>query len=253
MKKLAIGFVCALAVCATTGAAAAEIKVLTAGAMQYVVQAVIPDFERQTGNKVMIVSDTVGGLTNRIQSGEAFDVAVMTPAALDTLTMQGKLNGGSRSNLARVGVGVMVKEGAPVPDISTVESLRRALLAAPSVGYTDPAAGGSSGIYFNGLIERMGIANEIRAKAKLKAGGAVADFVVSGEAAIGVQQISEIVGYPGVKFIGPLPAEIQNFTTYGAALGSAAPNAAAGRAFLTALSSARAQEEIRRRGMEFVR
>jgi molybdate transport system substrate-binding protein len=250
MKKLLFALLCGLAAAASSSATAAEVKVLSAGAMEKVVRAMIPDFERRTGHRVAVVADTVGGLTNRIQNGETFDVAVMTPQAINDLTMKGFMDGASRIALARVGVGVVVKEGAPLPDISTADAFRRALLAAPSVGYIDPAAGGSSGIYFNGLIERMGIAQEIRAKAKLKPGGAVADLVVSGEAAIGIHQVSEIVGYPGVRLVGPLPADIQNYTTYGAAVGLKAREPGAGHAFKATLATPSAALEYRARGLE---
>src|SRR3989441_9093897 len=114
-------------------ASAAEVKVLTAGAFKQVVLALVPDFEKQSGNKVVIDNDTAGGLKKRIESGEAFDVAVITPDVIDELSGAGKIAAGSRVNLATVGVGVVVKEGAPKPDVSTVEAFKRALLAAKSV------------------------------------------------------------------------------------------------------------------------
>ena len=110
--------------------------------------------------------------------------------------------------MAKVGIGVAVKEGAPLPDIKTVEAFKRTLLAAKSVAYIDPKAGGSSGIYFDGLLARLGIADEVRPKAKLKQGGHVADLVASGEAELGVHQISEILPVKGVVLVGPLPAEV---------------------------------------------
>jgi len=155
-------------------AAAAEIKVLTAGAFKQVLLALLPDFERTSGHKVVIKNDTVGALTKRIEGGETFDLAVLTPAAVDGLASKGKLDAGSRANLARVGIGVVVKEGAPKPDIGSVDAFKRALLAAKSVAYIDPAAGGSSGIYVAGLLDKLGIAAEVKPKAKLIPGGAVA-------------------------------------------------------------------------------
>ena len=253
MKTLALAFLGALALTSASGAHAAEVKVLTAGAMQNVVTAVARDFERQTGHRVTIAYDTVGALSNKIQAGESFDVAVLTPAALEDLTAKAKISREGRATLAQVGIGVMVKEGAPAPDIASVETFRRALLAAATVGYIDPAAGGSSGIYFNGLIDRMGIGPEIRAKARLKQGGAVAELVASGEAAIGIHQISEIVGQPGIRLIGPLPSEIQNYTVYGAGIGAMAKESAAAQAFIRALASPQAEAIYRARGMEPVR
>src|SRR5258707_3064430 len=162
---------------APRAAAAAEIKVLTAGAFKQVLLALLPDFERTTGHKVMVQNDTVGALNKRIESGETFDLAVLTPAAVNELSSKGKFVAGSRVNLARVGVGVVVKDGTPKPDISSVAAFKQALLAAKSVAYIDPASGGSSGIYVVGLLDKLGIAAEVKTKAKLIPGGAVAEHI----------------------------------------------------------------------------
>jgi molybdate transport system substrate-binding protein len=250
MKKPALLFLSALAVLWNGATAAAELKVLTAGAMEKAVTTIAGNFERASGHNVTIAYDTVGALTNRIRNGEAFDVAVMTPEALNNLAMHGKVVGGSVRRLAQTGIGVMVRTGAPAPDISTVDAFRAAILAAPTVGYIDPAAGGSSGIYFNGLIDRLGIGAPVRAKARLKQGGAVAEFVASGEAAIGIHQISEITGFPGVTLIGPLPRDIQNYTVYGAGIGTGARDTAAARELIDALGAAGAASVYQARGME---
>src|SRR5215467_6772322 len=204
----------------TSFASAGEVKILTAGAFKQVVLALVPDFEKATGNKVVVDNDTAGGLKKRIEGGEPFDVAVITPAVIDQLASAGKIAAGSRVNLASVGIGVVVKEGAPKPDVSTVDAFKRALLAAKSVAYIDPASGGSSGIYVAGLIDKLGIADAIKPKTKLKQGGYVADLIASGEAELGLHQISEILPAKGVTLVGPLPAEIQNYTTYAAAVGA---------------------------------
>ena len=231
-------------------ASAAEIKILTAGAFKQVVVALAPDFEKQTGHKVTIDNGTAGQLKKRIGDGEAFDVAVITPAVVDELIASGKLSPGSRVMLASVGVGVVVKEGAPKPDISTVEAFKRALLAAKSVAYIDPASGGSSGIYIDKLLEKLGIAGEIRPKAKLKKGGHVADLIISGEAELGLHQISEIVPVKGAVLVGPLPKEIQNTTTYAAALGASAKNKEAAQALIKALAGPAAAAVLKSKGME---
>jgi molybdate transport system substrate-binding protein len=232
------------------GAAAAEIKVLTAGAFKQVLLALVPDFEKQTGHKVTVENDTVGALTKRVEGGEAFDVAVLTPSAVNNLTGKGKLVAGSSANLARVGVGVMVKAGAPKPDIGSVEAFKRALLAAKSVAYIDPASGGSSGIYVAGLLDKLGIADQVKPKAKLKKGGYVADLIVSGEAELGIHQISEIVPVKEVTLVGPLPAEIQNYTVYAAGLGGNARDAEAAKALIKALSGPAAADVLKSKGME---
>jgi len=229
--------------------AAAEVKVLTAGAFKQVVLAVAPEFEK-SGHKLVVDNDTVGALTKRIEGGEAFDVAVLTPAAVDELTKKGKIADGSKTALARVGVGVMVKAGAPVPDISTVEAFKRALLQAKSVAYIDPASGGSSGIYIANLLEKMGIANDIKPKAKLKQGGYVADLIKSGEAELGIHQISEIVPVKEVTLVGPLPADIQNYTTYAAGISPSARDDAAAKALIQVFSGPAAAAVLKEKGMD---
>jgi molybdate transport system substrate-binding protein len=234
------------------GAAAADIKVLTAGAFKQVVLALVPEFEKTTGHKVALDNDTVGALVKRIDGGEAFDVAILSPAVIDKLTKEGKIAPGAVA-LARVGVGVVVKEGAPRPDIATVEAFKRALLAAKSVAYIDPAAGGSSGIYVAGLLERLGIADAIKPKAKLIKGGAVAEHVVAGEAEIGIHQISEILPVKGAVLVGPLPPDIQNYTIYAAGVGAAAKDGEAAKALIEFLSGPAAAPVLKAKGMEAVR
>jgi molybdate transport system substrate-binding protein len=240
----------ALSVTGLSQANAAEIKVLTAGAFKQVVMALVPDFEKQTGHKVTVDNGTAGQLKKRIEDGEAFDVAVITPAVVDELAAKGKIAAGSRVNLASVGVGVVVKEGAPKPDVSTVEAFKRALLAAKTVAYIDPASGGSSGIYIDKLLERLGIADQIRTKAKLKKGGHVADLIVSGEAELGLHQISEIVPVKGATLVGPLPKEIQNTTTYAAGLSAAPANKDAAAALIKLFSGPAAAAVLKSKGME---
>lgn len=230
-------------------ASAAEIKVLSAGAFKQVVVALAPGFEKQTGHKVTIDNGTAGQLKKRIEGGEAFDVAVITPAVVDELTAVGKLAAGSKTALASVGVGVMVKAGAPQPDISTVEAFKKAVLAAKTVAYIDPASGGSSGIYLDKLFEKMGIADQVRPKAKLKKGGYVAELIVSGEAELGIHQISEIVPVKEVVLVGPLPKEIQNSTTYAAGLSATAKDKDAATALIKYLSGPDAAAVLKSKGM----
>jgi molybdate transport system substrate-binding protein len=240
----------ALSMGAAPIAAAAELKLLTTGAMKEVVLAIVADFERQSGLKVIVANDTAGGVARRVESGEAFDVAVITPALLDDLTTKGKLAPGSRVDLAQVGIGVMVKAGAPAPDIGTVDAFKRALLAAKAVAYIDPASGGSSGIYLARLLERLGITEQIRPKLKLKQGGLVADLIVSGEAELGIHQISEIVPVQGVILVGPLPQEIQNLTVYAAGIGAGSQQPEAARALVTLLAGPAAAPVLKAKGME---
>jgi molybdate transport system substrate-binding protein len=234
----------------TSGAAALELKVLTAGAFRATVVALAPDYEKASGNKLVIDNDTVGALAKRIEAGEIFDVVVMTPEAIDALALKGKVLPGGRVNLAQVGVGVMVKAGAPQPDISSVEAFKKAVLAAKSVSYIDPASGGSSGIYVAKLLDRLGIGDAVRRKEKLKQGGAVADYIESGEADLGIHQISEIVPHKGVTLVGPLPAEIQNYTVYAAGIGADSKHADAAKAVIAAFSGSPAQALFKSKGMD---
>ncbi|HEY2136719.1 MAG TPA: molybdate ABC transporter substrate-binding protein [Xanthobacteraceae bacterium] len=232
------------------GAAAADIKVLTAGAFKQVVVGMAPEFEKATGNKLIIENDTVGALAKRIEGGEAFDVTFLSPGAVDDLIHKGKVADGSRVNIARVGVGVMVKEGAPKPDIGTVDAFRSAVLAAKSVAYINPASGGSSGIYVEKLFTQLGIADQVKPKAKLKDGGHVADLIASGEAELGIHQISEIIPVKGVTLVGPLPKEIQSYTTYAAGISTSAKQAEGAKALVKFLTGPRTGEFLKSTGME---
>jgi molybdate transport system substrate-binding protein len=234
----------------TSQATAAEIKVLTTGAFKQVVVALVPQFEKVTGHKVVVDNGTVGQLTKRVDGGESFDVLVLSPAGIENYTKQGKIAAGSSAKLAKVGVGVMVKAGAPKPDVGTVEAFKQALLAAKSVGYIDPASGGSSGVYVAGLLDKLGIADQIRPKVRLQKGGHVSDLVVSGQAEIGIHQMSEIVSQQGVTLVGPLPAPIQHYTTYavGFAAGARQPDAA--KAFIKLLTGPAAAAVLKSCGME---
>lgn len=227
-----------------------EIKMLHAGAITQVVRAVVPEFERTTGHKVTLHRDTAGALTGLIESGETFDLALLTPDAIDKLAGKGKFVPGSRTDIARVGVGVVVKEGTPLPDIGTVDAFKNSLLRAKTVAYIDPHAGGSSGIYVAGLLEKLGIAKEVNAKAKLIHGGAVATHIANGVAELGVHQISEILPVKGIVLVGPLPKEIQNYTTYSAVIGAGASEPQAARALIQAFVSPDNAPLIRAKGLE---
>jgi molybdate transport system substrate-binding protein len=196
---------------------ATEIKVLTAGAFKPVLVAAQPGFEAKTGHRLVIVNDTAGALQQRVLAGESFDWVVSSPASLKAMRSAGKLADADPVALAQVSIGVAVAPGTTIPDISSVEQFRKALMQAKKVAYIDPAAGGSSGIYLDGLFERWGIRDQIRAKAVLVPGGLVATRLLDGSADLAIHQISEIKAVPGVVLVGPLPADIQNHTVYSAA------------------------------------
>jgi molybdate transport system substrate-binding protein len=247
MKSLAFA---ALLAALPLSASADEIKVLTAGAFKSILVALQPDFERRSGHTLAIANGTAGELAKRIAGGEAFDVVIAPPAAVDDLVASGKVVRGSREAVARVGIGAMVREGAAKPDIASVAAFKQALLDAKSVAYIDPASGGSSGVYLVGLFKTLGVADAVAAKAKLKNGGYVGDLVASGEATFGLHQISEILPVKGVTLVGPIPAEVQSYTTYAAGLGSGARNTDAARSLLGALTSADTRKILLAKGME---
>ena len=248
MRNAAVAAVAAAAWLAPLRCGAEPLKVLSAGACERFVAAVAADFEKRQGVQVLVQEDTVGRLVQRINQGERFDVALMTPAGLERSA--GRLERGSQIELARVGIGVAVREKTPRPDIRTVESFKRALRQARTVAYVDPAAGGTSGIYFSRLLERLGIADEIRPKAVLVQGGAVASRVASGDADIGIQMISELVGVKGVVLVGPLPAPVQTYTVYAGALSAAARDPAGARALLDLLAGPSVAAQLKAAGLE---
>lgn len=228
--------------------AAGPLKVLSAGACEHYVAAMAARFEKTRGQHVVIQEDTVGRLVQRINQGERFDLALVTPAGLDRIAA--RLISGPRTELARVGLGVAVRQNAPLPDIRSVESFKRVLRQAGSVAYVDPAAGGTSGIYFSRLLERLGVAEAVRPKAVLVPGGAVAQRVADGRAEIGIQMISELVGVKGVTLVGPLPAPIQTYVVYAGVVGASSTNPTAARALLKLLASPEADEALKAAGLE---
>ena len=231
-------------------AQAAELKVLTAGAYKPVLMALAGEFEKSTGHRLRVDNDTAGALQKRIGGGEAFDVVVLTPAAIEALARVGTVAASSSQKLARVAIGVAVKDGAPAPDISSVAAFQRALLAARAVATIDPVAGGSSGIYLWQWFEKAGIAAQLKPKAVLVPGGLVAQRLVTGEADIAIHQISEILAVPGVTLVGPLPAEIQNYTVYAGAAAASTREPAAAQALLNWLAGPQAPAVLKAKGME---
>jgi molybdate transport system substrate-binding protein len=230
-------------------AGAAEIKVLTTGAYKPVVTALVPLFEKDTGHKITVDNDTAGALVRRVEGGETFDVLVLTPGALTDLAKKGRVANEPPLMLAKVGIGVAVKVGAKAPDIRTTDAFRQALLGATKVAMIDPAAGGSSGIYLAGLFERWGIADTIKAKAVLVPGGLVATRVVSGEADLAIHQVSEILAVKGAVLVGPLPADIQNYTVYAGAISTTTKQPDIARNFLTTLWGPESAPVLEAKGM----
>ena len=247
-RNLRIALILAAAL-ATTAARADTVKVLTSGAYKQIVLALVPAFESRTGHTVVVSNDTAGALAKRVVGGEIFDVLVLTPAAMNELATRGVVLGASLKPLAQVGIGVAVKAGAPHPAIGSVEQFRQTLLDARKVAYIDPAAGGSSGIYLEGLFQRLGIADAIHAKAVLVQGGFVAEKLVTGEADLAVHQVSEILPVTGAELIGPIPEAVQNYTAYAGAVSGKSLHPQAAQALLDSLSGEAAAAVLQQKGM----
>jgi molybdate transport system substrate-binding protein len=229
------------------GAGAGEIKVLSTNGVKAIMEELGPQFERATGHKLVVTFEVTTALKKDIEAGATFDVTILTASAIDDLVKQGKAKGPGAA-IAKSGVGVAVRAGAPKPDISTVEAFKRTLLAAKSVAYTTQ---GASGIYFvNVVIERLGIAAEIKAKAKTQPGGSTAETVARGEAELAIQQISELLPVEGAAYVGPFPPELQSFTAFAAALGPAAKDPEAAQSLIRFLTAPSALSIIKGKGME---
>jgi molybdate transport system substrate-binding protein len=231
---------------------AAEFRVMTTGAPRHVLDDVAAKFQTDTGHKVVFIQDTAGGVRRRMEAGEAAEIIVATPDVLTALMSAGKVAAGMRLDFASTGVGVGIKEGLPKPDISTVEAIKKLIVEAPSIALPDPKAGGTSAVYIEGLFKRLGVADVVNAKAKLKAGGYAADLVASGDAQIVFHQMSEIKPVKGVVLIGPLPAEIQLVTVYSAAL-SSGPVSDAAKAFMAAVAGPAGRAATEKAGMDPVK
>ena len=235
---------------ATTFASAAEIHVLCAGAARGSVVPLIEPFQRESGHTIRFDYGTAGQIVAKLKEGQRPDVVIVTSTVIADLEKSGMVVTGSAAPLGRTGIGVGIAEGAPLPDISSVEAFRKALLAARAVAYIDPAAGGTSGRHFAGVLARLGIEAEIKPKAVLVPGGYAAERVAKGEADLVVHQISEILPVKGVRLVGPLPAELQLYTTYTAALITGTSNAAAAQAWIQYLSGPAGRKSLAERGLE---
>jgi molybdate transport system substrate-binding protein len=228
-------WVAALLVTAAAGAGsamAAEVHVLSAGAVRAIVSDLAEQYRRESGHTVRLAFGTAGVVRQKLTSGEPADVVIVTDAAVDELARQGAVVAGTRTDLARTGMGVGVREGAPRPDISSVETFKQTLLAAKSLVYVDPAQGATSGIHFAGVLERLGIADAVKGKTRLVPGGYPAELVATGEVELVVHQISEILPVKGVALAGPLPKELQKVTVYSAGLAARSTAPEPARAFI---------------------
>jgi molybdate transport system substrate-binding protein len=228
-------------------ASAAEIKVLSTQATEEAYRELVPQFEKASGHKVTTIFTGTLDANKRLAAGETYDLLIMSSPSIDEHIKGGKVVAGSRVDLAKSGVGVGVKAGAPKPDIGTVEALKKTLLAARSIGYST----GPSGIYVTGLFQRMGIADEIKGKLKQTPTGVfVGSIIASGDAEIGFQQVSELSHFAGVDYVGPLPADVQQFTMFCSGIVAGAKEADAAKALVKFVTTPAAAGAFKKRGME---
>jgi molybdate transport system substrate-binding protein len=238
----------AAVLCAMTHAAnAADVNVISQTAMREILEELVPMFEKSTGHKVTVTFHSGAALPAKVRESTDSDLVVTTPTAIADLTAAGKLVAGSRIDFVRSGAGVAVKQGAPKPDISTVEAFKNALLAAKSVGISS----GPSGVHLLSVLAKLGIADAIKAKSVTPPlGERIGSIVARGEAEIGVQQITELLLMPGIDYVGPLPKELQANIVYALAIPASARQRDAAQALAKFLTSSAAVPVMKRLGLE---
>jgi molybdate transport system substrate-binding protein len=236
---------------AAVPACAAELRVLSAAAMQTVFNGIAPEFERTSGHKLLISYATMGDITRRMLWGESTDLVVGSTDSIATLVHGGQIRPDGQLMICKVGVGLVVPTGTPKPALASVEDFKRALLGAKVVVYADPAGGGAAGIHVARVIERLGLTGELKPKTRFGKGGDVTEVTMGlGEGALGITQISEIVDKPGAEFVGPMPDALQNYTGVTLGIPMDARRSEATAAFIRFLQGPIATAAIKARGME---
>lgn len=242
MKSTTLTFAACSLLAVFSIAHADEIRVLSGGAAKALVEPLAASFSTG-GHKAGVEFQPMGPLTARLAKGEAIDMVIITSDVLERLEAEGKLPKGIGRPIARVGVGVAVNEKAPVPDISTADAFKKTVLAAKSIIYIDPKIG-TSGKHVAEVFERLGIVDAVKPKLTLGTGGYIVAPVGRGEIELGIHQISEIIPVPGVRLVGPLPADLQKYTVYVAVPVPGTPRAAAVDAFITHLTGPNATARL---------
>lgn len=230
---------------------AAELKVYSTIAVQSAVEALVPQFERASGCRLTMTWATAPMLVKRLQGGETADVLILNRAGIDTMNREGRILAGSEVTLASSATAIAIRAGARKPDISTPASLKQTLLEARSISYTDPAAGGASGIYFAKVLEGMGIAEEINAKTRFPPpAGLSAAFLLTGEAELAIQQKPELLQVAGIEILGLLPGDLHMVTVFAAGIEAGSRNIVAAKALIAFLQSPPAVEVFRAKGLD---
>ena len=246
-RALAVSLaVAAVVSVASAEARAAEIESLTAVAIEIVLREVGAEFERTTGHRIAMSIDLAVNFKRQIDAGRRFDVALFSASTIDLLVKEGKIAAGTRTPILSAGIGVAVRRGAPKPDIGSVEAFKRALLQAKSIAYLRE---GPSGVYLASLLERLGIADQLRDKTRLADTDRVSIMIANGEAELGVVIIPNILNIPGAELVGPLPAEIQSTVHFAGGVSATAVEPDAAMALIRFLRSPRAMEVIRSKNM----
>jgi molybdate transport system substrate-binding protein len=228
---------------------AAEVKVLASGAIKEAAAELFPQFEKASGHKIAVTWAGTVDIKKRIAAGEVFDLVIVASPEVDAFMKDGKFTAGTKVDLVRSSVGVAVKPGAPKPELKSGDDLKKALLEAKSVGYST----GPSGVYLQKLFDKMGIADQVKAKAKITPPGVpVASVIRSGEADIGFQQVSELIHEPGIDFLGPIPADVQNITVFSSAIPAGAKAQVEAKALQKFLTAPAAAPIIKKHGLERV-
>jgi len=235
---------------AAPAARAAEVKVMSTVALTPALGELTPKYESSSGNKLVIVYSTIADLKKRIEAGETADVMILSRPVLDDLQTQGKVAQGSVVNVGSSYVAIGVRAGAPRPDISTAEKLKTALLAAKSISYADPARGGASGVYFAKVLDRLGIADQMKSKTVLVPGAQAGDLVAKGEVEMGVAQASEIASVPGAQVVGPLPGDLNSAIVFSVGIGSTSKDPAAAKSLIELLTGPAGAAVLKSKGMD---
>jgi len=230
-------------------AAAADISLLSAAAMQSVFRQIAGDFQRTSGHRLVIRYATMGAITQRILGGESADLVIGSGQSISRLIKEGRIR--ALQIVCRTGVGIVAVSGTPKPPMTSVADFRRALIAANVIVYADPGGGGAAGIHIANVIEKLALTEQLKPKTRFGAGGDVTELTLAqGQGALGITQISEIVGKSGADYVGPLPDDLQNYTEVVAAIPVDARELEAVRAFLVFLQSPAAIAAIKAKGME---
>lgn len=228
-----------------------EIRVYSTIGVRSAAEGLLAQFEKTSGHKLSITWGTGPMLVKRIEDGEGADIAILSRAGMDALLQQGKIAPGSDVALASSGVAIAVKAGASKPDISTPEALKQTLLKAKSISYSEPSAGGASGVYFAKLLDRMGIAEQMKPKTKYPpAGGFSGELLLTGEAELAVQQTPELMHVAGTEIVGQLPGELNVVTQFAAGITADSKYAEAGKALIAMLTSPQSAAVFRIKGLD---